>query len=57
MLSASNDLLSSFLHALNYGVRISGTMTFGEGNTYKESCAQLDMALEAGVNFIDTAEM
>ncbi|GAQ90457.1 aldo keto reductasefinger RINkfl00642_0040 [Klebsormidium nitens] len=34
-----------------------GTMTFGEGNTYQEACAQLDMASEAGVNFIDSAEM
>jgi len=34
-----------------------GTMTFGEQNTEAEAHAQLDRALEAGVNFIDTAEM
>lgn len=34
-----------------------GTMTFGEQNTEAEGHQQLDMALEHGVNFIDTAEM
>jgi len=34
-----------------------GTMTFGEQNTPEEAFAQLDAALEAGVNFIDTAEI
>ncbi|MCP5365264.1 MAG: NADP(H)-dependent aldo-keto reductase [Hyphomicrobiales bacterium] len=34
-----------------------GTMTFGEQNTPEEAFAQLDMALDAGVNFIDTAEL
>lgn len=34
-----------------------GTMTFGEQNTLAEACAQLDYAVEQGVNFIDTAEM
>ncbi len=34
-----------------------GTMTFGEQNTEAEGHAQLDMALDYGVNFIDTAEM
>ncbi len=34
-----------------------GTMTFGEQNTEAEAHAQLDMAVEYGVNFIDTAEM
>ena len=34
-----------------------GTMTFGEQNTEREGHAQLDMALDYGVNFIDTAEM
>jgi len=34
-----------------------GTMTFGEQNTEDEGHAQLDMALDAGINFIDTAEM
>lgn len=34
-----------------------GTMTFGEQNTQADASAQLDRALEAGINFIDTAEM
>ncbi len=34
-----------------------GTMTFGEQNTEVEAHAQLDHAVAAGVNFIDTAEM
>lgn len=34
-----------------------GTMTFGEQNTEAEGHAQLDYALEQGVNFIDTAEL
>lgn len=34
-----------------------GTMTWGEQNTESEAYQQLDMALEAGVNFIDTAEL
>jgi aryl-alcohol dehydrogenase-like predicted oxidoreductase len=34
-----------------------GTMTFGEQNTEKEAHAQLDFALDADINFIDTAEM
>ncbi len=32
-------------------------MTFGQQNTEAEAHAQLDRALEAGINFIDTAEM
>jgi len=34
-----------------------GTMTFGEQNSEAEAHAQLDLATERGVNFIDTAEM
>ncbi|CAK9884329.1 MAG: Protein tas [Candidatus Erwinia impunctatus] len=34
-----------------------GTMTFGEQNTEAQAHAQLDMALECGINLIDTAEM
>eukprot|EP00741_Cyanophora_paradoxa_P008688 tig00001368_g8411.t1 len=34
-----------------------GTMTWGEQNTEEEAHAQLDLALEMGVNFIDTAEL
>jgi len=34
-----------------------GTMTFGEQNTEEDAHSQLDIALEHGINFIDTAEM
>ncbi|NHN84074.1 aldo/keto reductase [Acetobacter musti] len=34
-----------------------GTMTFGQQNTEAEGHAQLDMAVEHGINFIDTAEL
>ncbi len=34
-----------------------GTMTFGEQNNEAEAHAQIDMAIDYGVNFIDTAEM
>ena len=34
-----------------------GTMTFGEQNTQEQGFAQLDYALERGLNFWDTAEM
>ena len=34
-----------------------GTMTFGEQNTEAEAHDQLDLALDRGVNFIDTAEL
>lgn len=34
-----------------------GTMTYGQQNSEAEAHAQLDYALDQGVNFIDTAEM
>lgn len=34
-----------------------GTMTFGEQNTEAEGHAQMNYALEKGINFFDTAEM
>jgi aryl-alcohol dehydrogenase-like predicted oxidoreductase len=34
-----------------------GTMTWGEQNSEAEAHAQLDWALDRGINFIDTAEM
>lgn len=34
-----------------------GTMTFGEQNSQDEAFAQMDLAIENGVNFFDTAEM
>lgn len=34
-----------------------GTMTFGQQNSESEGHNQLDFALDAGINFIDTAEM
>jgi aryl-alcohol dehydrogenase-like predicted oxidoreductase len=43
------------------GVRVSaiclGTMTFGEQNTEAEGHAQMDYALDRGINFFDTAEL
>ncbi len=34
-----------------------GTMTWGQQNTEQEAHQQLDMAVDAGINFIDTAEL
>ncbi len=42
---------------ISVSVLCLGTMTFGEQNTEAEAFAQLDRAVEAGINFIDTAEM
>jgi aryl-alcohol dehydrogenase-like predicted oxidoreductase len=42
---------------LNVSTLCLGTMTFGEQNSEAEAHAQLDCALAAGINFIDTAEM
>lgn len=42
---------------LEVSVLCLGTMTFGEQNTEKEAFDQLDIAFDAGVNFIDAAEM
>lgn len=43
------------------GVKVSarylGTMAFGEQNDEQDAHSQLDCALDAGINFIDTAEM
>ena len=43
------------------GVRVSelclGTMTFGSQTSESEGHAQMDCALESGINFVDTAEM
>ena len=43
------------------GIEVSGlclgSMTWGTQNTMAEGHAQIDMALERGINFIDTAEM
>ena len=45
----------------NSGVDVSaiclGTMTWGEQNTQVQAHEQLDFAVNAGINFIDTAEM
>ncbi|NDP27380.1 MAG: aldo/keto reductase [Flavobacterium sp.] len=45
----------------NTDIKISkiclGTMTFGEQNSEAEGHAQMDYAIEKGVNFFDTAEM
>jgi aryl-alcohol dehydrogenase-like predicted oxidoreductase len=42
---------------LNVSAIALGTMTWGEQNTEAQAHAQLDMALDAGINLIDTAEM
>ena len=42
---------------LNVSVICLGTMTWGQQNTPAEGQAQLDYALDRGVNFIDTAEL
>lgn len=42
---------------VNVSVICLGTMTWGEQNTKDEAFAQMDLALEHGVNFWDTAEM
>lgn len=34
-----------------------GTMTFGEQNTADEAFAQMDLAIDSGINFFDTAEL
>ena len=34
-----------------------GTMTWGEQNTQEEAFAQMDYAIDNGINFIDTAEL
>lgn len=43
------------------GLRVSaiclGTMTWGQQNTEAEGHAQMDMALDRGINFFDTAEL
>ena len=45
----------------NTNLRVSltclGTMTFGEQNTEAQAHEQLDYAVDAGINFIDTAEL
>lgn len=38
-------------------ILFAGTMLFGESTSYKDACRLMDMALEAGVNTFDSAEM
>ena len=42
---------------LQVSVICLGTMTWGEQNTEQEGHAQMDLALDRGVNFFDTAEL
>ena len=42
---------------LNVSEVCLGTMTWGEQNSESDAHAQLDHAVDAGINFIDTAEM
>jgi len=44
-------------HTLTVSEACLGTMTWGVQNNEADAHAQLDLALSAGVNFIDTAEM
>ncbi len=48
-----------YLHKTNIKVSVLclGTMTWGQQNSLKEAIEQLDYAFDAGINFIDTAEM
>lgn len=48
----SNDILTHILL-----LRYSGTMTFGEQNSYEDAREQLNFARESGINFFDVAEM
>ena len=34
-----------------------GTMTFGEATSEKDGHEQIDISIDAGINFFDTAEM
>jgi len=43
--------------AIDVSTLCLGTMTWGEQNTQSEAFEQLDYALDAGINFIDTAEL
>jgi aryl-alcohol dehydrogenase-like predicted oxidoreductase len=51
----------NYTYLPNTNIKVSkvclGTMTFGEQNTESDAHAQLDYAVENGINFIDTAEM
>ena len=42
---------------LNVSLICLGTMTWGQQNTEAEGHAQMDYALDQGVNFFDTAEL
>ncbi|SIO55877.1 Predicted oxidoreductase [Rhodovulum sp. ES.010] len=42
---------------LNVSCLCLGTMTWGSQNSQEEGHAQIDMAIDQGVNFMDTAEM
>ena len=42
---------------LNVSALCLGTMTWGKQNTAEEGYAQMDLAVEHGINFFDTAEM
>lgn len=42
---------------LNVPLICLGTMTFGQQNTQDEGFAQMDYALDRGINFFDTAEL
>ena len=43
--------------AIDVSMVCLGTMTWGEQNTEAEAHAQLDRALDLGINFLDAAEI
>jgi len=43
--------------ALDVSLICLGTMTYGQQNTQEDGFAQMDYALERGINFFDTAEL
>jgi aryl-alcohol dehydrogenase-like predicted oxidoreductase len=57
----SQDIMMQYRQLGQTSLKVSviglGTMTLGEQNTEQEGHAQLDYALENGINFIDTAEI
>ena len=57
----NNQLDMKYNKLVNTEIEVSeiclGTMTFGEQNSESEGHEQMDFALDAGVNFFDTAEL
>ncbi len=60
-MSGNNNAKMKYTTLPDSDIKVSklclGTMTWGEQNSEKEGHEQLDLALDKGINFIDTAEM